>query len=75
MPVDAVPVRCHGVVTAALGRHIVDFLEHKLEENIAEELKHPDDASTLERLSRAFLITDVMSKQGDIVTSVSKIVR
>lgn len=34
------------------GRHIVDFLETKLEENIIEELNFPDEASVLERLAR-----------------------
>lgn len=51
----------------------MDFLEYKLEENIIEELKHPDEATTLERIARAFLITDVMSKQGELVTSVSNV--
>jgi serine/threonine protein phosphatase PrpC len=58
-----------GVYDGHGGRHIVDFLEYRLEENIVEELRQTDDASMLERLSRAFLITDVMSKQGNIVTS------
>lgn len=51
------------------GRHIVDFLEQALEQNIARELKEPDEASVLDRLSRAFLITDMQSRKLDITTS------
>lgn len=51
------------------GRQIVDFLEDTLEKNISTELKHDDDASVLERLTRAFLITDMQSKRLNITTS------
>jgi hypothetical protein len=34
------------------GRQIVDFLEETLENNIAIELKYPDDAPISERLTR-----------------------
>jgi flagellar biosynthesis/type III secretory pathway ATPase len=34
------------------GRQIADFLEETLEKNIAVELKEPDDATILERISR-----------------------
>ena len=58
-----------GVYDGHGGRHIVDFLEETLESNISTELQLPDDASILERIRRAFLITDMQSKQLDIVTS------
>lgn len=58
-----------GVYDGHGGRHIVDFLEETLENNISTELQLPDEASVLERIRRAFLITDMQSKQLDIVTS------
>ncbi|KAJ1413062.1 phosphatase 2C-like domain-containing protein [Ochromonadaceae sp. CCMP2298] len=58
-----------GIYDGHGGRQIVDFLEDALEQNIAEELKQPDDASVLERLTRAFLITDMQSKKQNINTS------
>ena len=51
------------------GRQIVDFLENSLEMSICKELKQPDDASVLERLSRAYLITDMESRSLNITTS------
>eukprot|EP01041_Mallomonas_annulata_P010538 gene10538-21975_t len=51
------------------GRQIVDFLETALEKNIAIELKQPDNATVLERLARAFLITDMQSRQHNLTTS------
>ena len=51
------------------GRQIVDFLEEGLETNIKLELKLPDDASIQERLTRAFLITDMQSRKLNITTS------
>lgn len=51
------------------GRQIVDFLEETLEKNIITELKESDTALIPERLSRAYLITDMESKQRNITTS------
>jgi len=51
------------------GRQIVDFLEETLEKNIAIELKQPDNGSILERLARAYLITDMQSRQQNLTTS------
>jgi serine/threonine protein phosphatase PrpC len=51
------------------GRQIADFLEETLEKNIAIELRQQDDATILDRLSRAFLITDMQSRKQDIVAS------
>lgn len=51
------------------GRGIVDFLEDRLENNIVIELQYEDDAPIGERLTRAFLITDMESKQNDLITS------
>lgn len=58
-----------GVYDGHGGRHIVDFLEETLERNISIELQQGDDASILERLSRAYLITDMQSRRLDITTS------
>lgn len=41
-----------GIYDGHGGRQIVDFLEDALEQNIIVELKEPDEASVLERLSR-----------------------
>lgn len=41
-----------GIYDGHGGRQIVDFLEDALEQNIMIELKEPDEASVLERLSR-----------------------
>ena len=41
-----------GIYDGHGGRQIVDFLEDALEQNVIIELKEPDDASILERLSR-----------------------
>jgi len=58
-----------GVYDGHGGRHIVDFLEEGLEKNISKELLEQDEAGILERLSRAFLITDMQSRRLDITTS------
>lgn len=58
-----------GVYDGHGGRQIVDFLETALENNVSEELRHPDNASVPERLARAFLITDMQSRRADITTS------
>ena len=58
-----------GVYDGHGGRHIVDFLENALENNISKELKLPDEADIPERITRAFLITDMESRQLDITTS------
>lgn len=41
-----------GIYDGHGGRQIVDFLEDAFEQNIILELKEPDEASVLERLSR-----------------------
>ncbi|KAG5191135.1 phosphatase 2C-like domain-containing protein [Tribonema minus] len=51
------------------GRGIVDFLETRLEENLALELAAKDDAGVCKRIERAFLTTDVESKQENLITS------
>ena len=56
------------------GRQIADFLEKNLEKTIAEEIqrktpKDEDDATIAERLARAFLITDMQSRQLERNTS------
>lgn len=58
-----------GVYDGHGGRQIVDFLETALEENVALELRQTDDASVLERLTRAFLITDMQSRRLNITTA------
>lgn len=58
-----------GVYDGHGGRHIAEFLEETLENNISEELKVDDDASIPERMARAYLITDAMSKKDGIMTS------
>lgn len=58
-----------GVYDGHGGRKIVDFLEPNLEKHVAQELKLPDDASVEERLTRAFLIADVKSRELDLSTS------
>eukprot|EP00605_Chrysophyceae_sp_TOSAG23-4_P002884 GSChrysophyteH1.ASY1.ANO1.3179.1 assembled CDS len=58
-----------GVYDGHGGRQIADFLEETLESNISVELQQPDDASILERLQRAYLITDMQSRRLNIVTS------
>lgn len=58
-----------GVYDGHGGRQIVDFLESALEENIAKEVQESDDAPMSERLTRAFLITDMQSKRLGITTS------
>jgi len=47
------------------GRQIVDFMEEGLERNVRTELQTTDSASTSEKLARAFLITDMQSRQLD----------
>lgn len=49
----------------------MNFLEETLAENVARELSHKDDddASMETRLERAFLMTDVQSKQMGLNTS------
>jgi serine/threonine protein phosphatase PrpC len=51
------------------GRQIVDYLEHGLESMVIEEFLFEDDASHLERITRAFLRTDMNTKVLDITTS------
>ncbi|CAM9488259.1 unnamed protein product, partial [Phaeothamnion confervicola] len=51
------------------GRGVVDFIETRLEENIAAELGAPDDASINARVERAYLTTDVESKPANLRTS------
>lgn len=51
------------------GRQIVDFLETNLELQLAEELLVDDESTVEERVTRAFLITDMKSKRMDISTS------
>jgi serine/threonine protein phosphatase PrpC len=58
-----------GVYDGHGGRQIVDYLEENLENNIATEISHNDDATMQERLTRAFLITDMKSRQSNIKTS------
>lgn len=58
-----------GVYDGHGGRQIVDFLEEGLETNISNELQQSDDAGVLERLTRAFLITDMHSRRLNITTS------
>eukprot|EP01038_Epipyxis_sp_PR26KG_P005778 gene5778-7976_t len=58
-----------GIYDGHGGRQIVDFLEETLEQNIALELRLNDEASIAERLSRAFLITDMQSRRLNITTS------
>jgi serine/threonine protein phosphatase PrpC len=41
-----------GIYDGHGGRQLVDFLEEAFEQNITIELKEPDEASILERLSR-----------------------
>ena len=52
-----------------LGRDIVNFLEQTLAQNVAQELAHQDDATMETRLERAFLLTDIQSKQFGLETS------
>jgi serine/threonine protein phosphatase PrpC len=58
-----------GVYDGHGGRQIAEYLEHSLEENVAAELKRTDEASVSEKLTSAFLITDMASKQLNITTS------
>lgn len=52
-----------------LGRDIVNFLEETLAKNVAQELAFEDDATMETRLERAFLLTDIQSKQFGLETS------
>ena len=50
------------------GRQIVEFLEKNLEQTLAEEIqqitpKGEDESTMAERIARAFLITDMQSRQ------------
>lgn len=63
-----------GVYDGHGGRQIVDFLEDALEKSIARELEHDDDAEIPERLTRAFLITDMESKKCKLDTSGATVV-
>jgi hypothetical protein len=47
----------------------VDFLEESLAMNVAQEMREPDHADIHTRLERAFLWTDIASKQMGIHTS------
>lgn len=51
------------------GRQIVSFLEEHLEKQLAEELMIQDEASIQEKITRAFLITDMKSRRLEITTS------
>jgi serine/threonine protein phosphatase PrpC len=51
------------------GRQIVDFLEKRLEEQMGVELLIDDGSCIEEKIARAFLITDMQSRQLDITTS------
>jgi len=64
-----------GVYDGHGGRGIVDFLDDALETNIAQELKATDDdASVLQRIERAFLITDIQSRKANILCSGATVV-
>lgn len=58
-----------GVYDGHGGRNIVDFIEERLEQNICTELRMTDDSNVLERLARAYLITDMQSRKCNITTS------
>jgi serine/threonine protein phosphatase PrpC len=58
-----------GVYDGHGGRQIVDYLEEGLEINVSTELQQPDEASVLDRMTRAFLITDMHSRRLNITTS------
>lgn len=58
-----------GVYDGHGGRQIVDFLDDALEKSIINELLLQDDANIPMRLVRAFLITDMQSRQLNITTS------
>ena len=45
------------------------FLEGTLADNVAEELRHEDDADMPTRIERAFLLTDIQSRMAGIMTS------
>lgn len=67
------PIPLHPQLLALSGRDIVNFLEQVLEDNIARELLHDDDASIKTRVERAFLMTDIQSKQMGLITSGSTV--
>ena len=54
-----------GIYDGHGGRQIVDFLEEALEKNIITELKEPDEAGVLERMSR--LVYCILSFYGDYI--------
>jgi len=58
-----------GVYDGHGGRQIVDYLEESLEANVSNELQQLDEAPIKERLTRAFLITDMHSRRLNITTS------
>jgi len=58
-----------GVYDGHGGRQIADFLDETLENNISIELQQTDSAPVLERMQRAYLITDMQSRRLNIVTS------
>ncbi|CAM9561892.1 unnamed protein product [Chrysoparadoxa australica] len=69
-PFDGDPTKSYfAVYDGHGGRGLVDFLETRLEENVASELRMEGDGSVLDCLSSAFLTTDMESKQANIVTS------
>ncbi|CAM9319592.1 unnamed protein product [Ascophyllum nodosum] len=51
------------------GRGTVDFVSSRLEDILAEELKADDDASIATRISRAYAMTDVESREAAVITS------
>ena len=58
-----------GVYDGHGGRNIVDFIEERLEQNISIELRMTDDSQIPERLTRAYLITDMQSRKSNLTTS------
>ncbi|CAM9875621.1 unnamed protein product, partial [Scytosiphon promiscuus] len=51
------------------GRGTVDFVSSRLEEILAEELKADNTTSIQERITRAYGLTDCLSKEASVLTS------
>ncbi|CAM9980521.1 unnamed protein product [Hapterophycus canaliculatus] len=51
------------------GRGTVDFVSSRLEEILAEELKADNGSSIEERITRAYGLTDCLSKEASVLTS------